>query len=502
MSSVFDAGPWPPCPQDFNLAAHVLAAADRVPDKIALAVVKPTGAQRWSYDRLRSAILGCATGLLDSGLKPGDRLLMRVGNSVEFPVAYLAAIAVGIVPIPTSSQLTLPEVQVLIDMTDPAAILHDGITACPATRRVIRTDRMSDWYALPAAAYDLGDPDRLAYIIFTSGTSGTPRAVCHAHRAIWARGMMMEGWYGLTEQDRLMHAGAFNWTYTLGTGLLDPWTRGATALIPAQGVEHAQIPLLLKRHEATIFAAAPGVYRNILKSPSLDLPKLRHGLSAGEKLPASVRDAWQTATGTRVYEAFGMSECSTFISSAPGAPGLPPESLGWPQPGRHIAIVSDTGPVPIGTPGIIAVHRSDPGLMLGYLNQPEATEPRYQGDWFLTGDMGEMTQSKGILYHGRADDMMNAGGFRVSPLEVEAALMQYPDIHEVGVTDIEIKPDSRIIAAYYVADHPLDEDGLNAFAATRLARYKQPRLYRRIASLPRNANNKLLRRALPDQTPV
>ncbi len=148
------------------------------------------------------------------------------------------------------------------------------------------------------------------------------------------------------------------------------------------------------------------------------------------------------------------------------------------------------------------MHRSDPGLMLGYLNQPEATEARYQGDWFLTGDMGEMTESKGILYHGRADDMMNAGGFRVSPLEVEAALMQYPDIHEVGVTDIEIKPDTRIIAAYYVADHPLDEDALNAFAATRLARYKQPRLYRRIASLPRNANNKLLRRALPDQTPV
>lgn len=499
MISVSDSAPYPPCPQGFNLAAHVLAAADRVPDKIALAVVNPTGAQRWSYARLRHSILGCATGFLDHGLVPGDRLLMRVGNVVEFPIAYLAAIAVGIVPIPTSAQLTEPEVQVLMDMTAPAAVLHDGKTACPASARVIRTDRLSEWYGLPPAAFDLGDPNRLAYIIFTSGTSGTPRAVCHAHRAIWARGMMMDGWYGLTETDRLMHAGAFNWTYTLGTGLLDPWTVGATALIPAQGVEHAQIPLLLRRHEATIFASSPGVYRHILKSKSLNFPRLRHGLSAGEKLPGAIRDAWQAATGTRIYEAFGMSECSTFISAPPGTAPRAPGSLGWPQPGRRVAIMGETGPVPLETPGTIAIHRDDPGLMLGYLNQPVETASRFQGDWFLTGDVGEMTGNKDILYHGRADDMMNAGGFRVSPLEVEAALLAHPDIHEVGVTDIEVKADTRVIAAYYVADVELDGGDLESFAAERLARYKQPRVYKRLASLPRNANNKLMRRALPDQ---
>jgi acyl-coenzyme A synthetase/AMP-(fatty) acid ligase len=499
MTSVFDQGPWPPCPRPFNLAAHVLAAADRVPDKIALAVVKPTGAQRWSYGRLKQAVLGCATGLLQAGLTPGDRLLIRVGNSVEFPVAYLAAIAVGIIPIPTSSQLTEPEVQVLIDLTDPAAVLHDGETACPATKRVIRTAQLSNWYGLSPAAFDFGDPDRLAYIIFTSGTSGTPRAVCHAHRAIWARGMMFDGWYGLTEADRLMHAGAFNWTYTLGTGLLDPWTIGATALIPAKGVDHAQIPLLLKRHEATIFAAAPGVYRHLLKSNNLDLPKLRHALSAGEKLPETLRSTWQDTTGKPIYEAFGMSECSTFISSHPGAPDLSPHSLGWPQPGRRIAILGPDGPVPKGETGTIAIHRSDPGLMLKYLGQPVETNARFQGDWFLTGDLGEMTEAGDILYHGRGDDMMNAGGYRVSPLEVESALLSHPEIQEIGVTDIEIKADTRIIAAFYVADHDIDPDSLSAHAAERLARYKQPRLYQRIASLPRNANNKLTRRALPDQ---
>lgn len=489
---------YPPCPTPFNLTAHVLAGADAVPDKIALAIVKPTGAERWSYARLKSAVLGCATGFLQSGLTPGDRLLMRVGNTVDFPVAYLAAIAVGIVPIPTSSQLTQAEVGVLIDMTAPSALLHDGTTACPPHDRIIRTADTYDWYGLPPADYDFGDPNRLAYIIFTSGTSGLPRAVCHAHRAIWARGMMMDGWYGLTEQDRLMHAGAFNWTYTLGTGLLDPWTRGATTLIPAQGVDHAQLPLLMKRHEVSIFAAAPGVYRHILRSPNLTLPKLRHALSAGEKLPASIRDAWQEATGTRIYEAFGMSECSTFISTAPGLADVAPQSLGWPQPGRRVSLRDASGTVAQGETGTIAIHKSDPGLMLGYLNDAEATQRRFQGDWFMTGDTGHETEQGDIHYHGRADDMMNAGGYRVSPLEVEAALSPHPDIRDIGVTDLEIKPDTRIIAAFYVADQTLDESALQTFAARTLARYKQPRLFRRVAALPRNANGKLVRRSLPD----
>ena len=492
--------PYPPCPSPFNLAAHVLTAGTATPDKIALAVVKPTGAARWSYARLRQAVLGTATGLLDAGLKPRDRLLMRVGNTPEFPIAYLAAISVGIVPIPTSSQLTEDETRVLIDITNPAAILHDTVTACPDHPNTLSTARMKDWAGNEPAAFDLGDPNRLAYIIFTSGTSGTPRAVCHAHRAIWARGMMMDGWYGLTSDDRLMHAGAFNWTYTLGTGLLDPWTKGATALIPAQGVEHAQLPLLMNRNEATIFAAAPGVYRNILKSDIMPLPRLRHGLSAGEKLPQGTRDAWQAVTGTRIYEAFGMSECSTFVSTAPGTSSVAPTSLGWPQPGRQVAILGADGPVPKGETGIIGIHRSDPGLMLGYLDNPQATRDRFQDDWFLTGDTGEMTAEGDILYHGRSDDMMNAGGYRVSPLEVEAALLAHPDVHDVGVTEVEVKQDVRIIAAYYLADGAIGEDVLDAWVQDRLARYKQPRQFIRVATLPRNANGKLMRRRLTEMS--
>ncbi|KMK67145.1 class I adenylate-forming enzyme family protein [Puniceibacterium sp. IMCC21224] len=496
MLSLFDNGASAPCPSPFNLAAHVLGRAKALPDKVALSVVQPGNAENWRYDELETAVRGTATGLLKSGLKPGDILLMRLGNTVDFPVAYLGAIAAGIVPVPTSSQLTETEVAAMVQALDPAAILVGAGVPCPPTDcPVYDTATMAGWRNLPPADYAMGDPDRLAYIIYTSGTSGRPRAVGHAHRAIWARQMMMRGWYGLSDSDRLLHAGAFNWTYTLGTGLMDPWTMGATALIPAAGVDHASIAPLLHDHKVSIFAAAPGVYRNILKHPTGSLPYLRHGLAAGEKLSLTLRYAWENATGTQIFEAFGMSECSTFLSASPEFPA-DEGALGRPQPGRRVAILGLDGPVPRGEPGTIAIHRDDPGLMLGYVGAPEETAAKFQGDWFITGDQGVMLPSDQITYLGRDDDMMNAGGYRVSPIEVEAALLTHPDITEVGVTEVEVKADVGLIAAFYTGPAPIPDNVLTAWAADRLARYKQPRMFVHLDTLPRNPNGKLLRRAL------
>ena len=150
-----------------------------------------------------------------------------------------------------------------------------------------------------------------------------------------------------------------------------------------------------------------------------------------------------------------------------------------------------------GTEGTIAIHKSDPGLMLGYLGAPEETAARFQGDWFLTGDQGLMDTEDQVHYLGRSDDMMNAGGFRVSPLEVEAALSAHPAIAQVGVAQVEIKQDTFVIGAFFTTHTDVSDQDLRRFASERLARYKQPRVYQRLDSLPTGANNKLLRRALP-----
>lgn len=475
-----------------NLAEHVLKAGLANPDSLAMSVLGLSRAERWSHARLRWAVLGTATGLREAGLAPGDRLLLRLGNTSAFPVTYLAAIAAGIVPVPTSAQLTASEITRLAAMVRPAMIAaQDGIALPDSPAPVLPATRLAGFENLAPAEFAQGDPDRLAYIVFTSGTSGKPRAVCHAHRAILARRMMFQGWYGLTAQDRLLHAGAFNWTFTLGTGLMDPWTLGATALIPAEGIAPEQIPLLASRHGATLIAAAPGVFRRMLRADWQVWPALRHGLTAGERLDPALRRAWQARTGTDLHEAMGMSECSTFLSGSPDRPA-PDGAAGFPQPGRRIALLDEAGHE--ADQGQLAVHRSDPGLFLGYLDQPDETAAKFRGDWFLTGDLAERLPGGAIRALGRTDDMMNAGGFRVAPGEVEDALSEVPEAGDMAAAELPVGPGSSVIALFWTgAARP---EALRAMAESRLARYKQPREYIHLSCLPRTPTGKINRRAL------
>lgn len=478
-----------------NLAQHVLSAGLSCPDKLALSVIGPARAEHWSYARLTQAVLGTATGLLQAGLRPGDRVLMRLGNRPAFPVAYLGAIAAGIVPVPTSAQLTAPEPTRIAARLAPSAIIAEKGVALPDhPAPVISEALLASFATLPPADFAQGDPERLAYIVFTSGSSGQPRAVMHAHRAILARRMMMEGWYGLRPDDRLLHAGAFNWTFTLGTGLMDPWTMGATALVPSEGTAIELLPLLAARHGATILAGAPGVFRRLLRADWQSIPDLRHGLAAGERLDPALRAAWMARTGTDLHEAMGASEVSTFLSGSPGRPA-PAGTAGFPQPGRHVAILDEDGhPLPPGQPGALAVRRDDLGLFLGYLDEPGATADCCRGEWFLTGDQARADAGGAFTLLGRADDIINAGGFRVAPPEIEELLASHPEAGDVAVAELPVGHGSSIIAAFWTG--PASADTLQAFAEAGLARYKQPRAWIRVDALPRTPTGKINRRAL------
>ncbi|MCQ0971799.1 acyl--CoA ligase [Paracoccus sp. TK19116] len=477
-----------------NLAEHVLRAGAKTPDKTALAVIGPARAERWSYGRLQAAILGAATGLTRAGLQPGDRILLRLGNRPSFPIAYLGAIAAGIVPVPTSAMLTERETTKIAAEIQPAMIVAGpGIPLPDDPAPVLDEAALAGFADLPPAEYDQGDPERLAYIVYTSGSSGQPRAVMHAHRAIRARRLMFDGWYDLRPDDRLLHAGAFNWTFTLGTGLMDPWTIGATALIPEEGTAIEQIPLLAARHGATMLAGAPGVFRRMLRAGWSPIKTLRHGLTAGERLDPGLRQAWRERTGTDLHEAMGMSECSTFLSGSPAHPA-PDGSAGFAQTGRHVAVLGDDGPLPAGQTGALAIRRDDPGLFLGYLGQPDETAARFRGDWFLTGDQAVADGDGAVTLLGRADDIMNAGGFRVAPPEIEELLATAPDAGDVAVAEIAVGPGSSIIAAFWTGS--AEAGSLRALAERGLARYKQPRDYIRVDSLPRTPTGKINRRAL------
>jgi acyl-coenzyme A synthetase/AMP-(fatty) acid ligase len=227
---------------------------------------------------------------------------------------------------------------------------------------------------------------------------------------------------------------------------------------------------------------------------------LRHGLSAGEVLSPALFHEMIARTGLTLYEALGMSEISTYVSSSPDA-APKPGSPGRPQPGRAVAILpveGGTEPLIAGKSGLLAVHRSDPGLMLGYWNRPQEEAQAFRGDWFLGGDLATMDEDGYIWFEGRNDDLMNAFGYRVSPQEVENVLLAHPAVAEAGVGEVHVAEGVSVIAAFMVAAAGAERDAaaIHAYAQGRLARYKLPREMRFVESLPRNRNGKLLRRQL------
>lgn len=500
-TSLCDFGPPPPCPSTFNLAEYVLTGAGADPAKCALTIVGGPDApvQKLTYGELKSRVMCAAAGLSAQGLSAGERVILRIGHEIDFPIFFLAAAAIGAVPVPTSPMLSAHEARLIAEETEARFIIaapDAGIDSAPCPQVAPEAFASSE-----QATFARTEADDLAYIIYTSGSSGRPKGVAHAHRAVWARRMMWDGWYGLSADDVMLHAGAFNWTYTLGAGLMDPWAIGASTLIYNGPRNPGVWSRLTKDYGATIFAAAPGVYRQYLKSGAdpTDFSTLKHGLAAGETLSPEARAAWAAAVGKPIFEALGMTEVSTFLSSSPSAP-YKAGTAGRPQPGRRIALLPAGGgaePVPLEEPGVISVHRTDPGLMLGYWRDEAQTRAAMRGDWFMTGDVGRMDADGYITFLGRNDDMMNALGYRVAPEEVEAALVAHPSIQAAAAIELKVRSDLSLIAAFLECkgDRPT-EDELTTFAASRLADYKVPKLWRFIDELPRNPNGKLQRRKL------
>ncbi|MFG1343375.1 AMP-binding protein [Xanthobacter autotrophicus DSM 431] len=500
-----------PVPAAFNLARYCLGSGVGREKPALLVAEGPEGriVETWSYGDIEAAVARVAGGFAAFGLERGARVLLRIGNTSTFPLVFFGAIAAGLAPIPTSIQLTAHELNLILADSGARIVVGDGSCALPTEPHGARMLGPADIERLlaasPAGFADTAADD-LAFLVYTSGTSGRPKGVAHAQRVAWGRRPMREAWYGLKADDRLFHAGAFNWTYTLGAGLMDPWSVGATSIVHLGERPVEAWPDLLEVTQATLFAAVPSLYRRILKYAAVTparFPVLRHGLTAGEALKPTLHHDWIEATGRQLYEALGMSEISTYISSGPSVPTRP-GSPGKPQAGRRIAILPMEGqgpaaeePLPAGETGVIAVHRSDPGLMLGYWNLPAETQAVMRGPWFLTGDLAHLDADGYLWYEGRADDQMNAFGYRVAPEEVERAIAGHPDVADVAVKETRSGDVSVITAFVVLQDGAAPEvAALEAHAAAQLADYKRPRAWIFVESLPRTGSGKVLRRAL------
>jgi acyl-coenzyme A synthetase/AMP-(fatty) acid ligase len=517
-------------PEHFNIGVACTDAhlGTPVADETAMIVEDDTvGTSRATFAELADASSRFAQLLrrLDVGL--GERVLIRLPNSLAYPIAFLGAMKRGAVAVPTSTLLVAEEVRYLARDSGAAVLvthkamwpdLAPVLGDLEGLRHVILAGTgplpaqpdggctLHDLDAELAAITDVEPPhltraEDPAYLVYTSGTTGHPKGVLHAHRAMIGRGPAATHWFDFHPGDRIMHSGKFNWTYVLGSGLMDPLYNGLTVIVHEGRNDATLWPTLIAKHGCTVFIGVPTIYRQIIQKTGYtkqDLPTLRHCMSAGEHLSDEMLAAWRERFGMDVYEAIGMSEISYYLSQNKFHP-IRPGSAGFPQPGHDVRLLDeDLQEVPAGEEGMICIRDDDPGLFLRYWNQPEETAKHRRDGWFLTGDYARRDADGYFWFIGRRDDIINTFGYRVSPHEVERVMKTHPAVADCVAIGEDIDKDKTLVAACVVL-HPgatATESDLLAFGEQHLAGYKRPKRIHLMTDYPRTKNGKVIRSQL------
>ena len=476
--------------------------------------------------------------LRNINVESGDRVLIRLPNSLDYPIAFLGAMKRGAIAVPTSTLLTVDEIAYLakdsaakVLVTDKAAwslmkshlqqngLLQNHLTTL--THVFVSGISDTDFENIDSephlkvinlslalkeiTAYEpphntkADDP---AYLVYTSGTTGYPKGVLHAHRALIGRTPASRYWFNFSNngQDRIMHSGKFNWTYVLGSGLMDPLYLGKTVIVHEGKNDAHTWTNLIAKHQATIFVGVPTIYRQIIQKTNalaIDVPSLRHCMSAGEHLSDEVLSQWRERFGVDIYEAVGMSEFSYYLSQSQYRP-IRAGSAGFPQPGHYIKLLNPetSEEVAIGEEGMICVPDSDPGLFLRYWNLDEETLKYKHDGWFYTGDYARYDDDGYIWFLGRKDDIIKSFGYRVSPYEIERVYKGHPDVADCAAIGEELEKDKVLVVTYVILkpNAVITADELINFGKRNLAAYKAPKTVYLANDFPRTKNGKILRK--------
>jgi benzoate-CoA ligase family protein len=484
------------------------------------------GDRVYSYADLRRLSNRVANALAGLGIGRGDRVLLRLGTNLDCMLAFLGALKLGAVPIPTSLMLRAHEIGAILRNSEAvdAVVAPDALEAVEAVRpdaprlrhlllggeggdpaRALRAlmARASE-EATPAAT----GPNDPAFMVYTSGTTGEPKGVEHGHRWIIGTGdPITQAMMRLGPGDVCFQPQDWSFIYALGCNFLYPFHVGAAVVLPGPRFDPADAVQTIERNRVTVFGAVPTIYRMMLNAPEAvrhRLASLRMGVSAGEPLPADTFNEWRERLGVTVYDGIGQSESHIFLANQVGQP-IKPGSLGTPLPGYRVAILDDDGaPRPPGEPGHLVIGNDHPGLTLGYYRDPERWASVNRAGWYYTKDFASADEDGYYWYVSRSDDLIKSRGYMISPKEVESVLMEHPAVLEAGVVGLPDPITGQRVCAYVtlkpggVASPDLAEE-VKAHARRLIAPYKTPQEIIFVPELPKTLTGKVLRRQLRAQ---
>jgi benzoate-CoA ligase family protein len=504
-----------------NIGEHFLdEPAERHPKRVAI-VGEPCEV---TYGELAAHANRVGNALREQGVTRGDRVLILLADSAEFVTAFFGAAKIGAVAVPVNPFARAADYIHYIKNSEPrVAIVDSGAlpeflpaaSERPAMAIVvvghheIRTDgvtsaKWSEWTRgaserLAPAKTSAHDP---AFMLYTSGSGGSPKAAVHRHvdMLVTSRSYA-HGVLGLSDDDVMFSVSKLFFAYGLGNGMYFPFSAGARTVLNPDRTKVERVIELVRRYRPTVFFAVPTFYAAVLRAAEekdypMDFSSLRQCVSAGEMLPAEIFERWQRRFGIEILDGIGSTEMlHMFVSSRPGK--CKPGSCGFAVPGYEVKIVDDAGrPVPGGEIGNLWVRGAS--AFAEYWRIPELTASTKRGEWVVTGD--KFIEDPGGYYRfcGRADDMLKVAGMWVSPMEVENALLGHPLVAESAVVGETNAHGLMCLVAHVVlraeaaASEKLAAE-ICEHVRARLVSYKVPREVRFSSELPRTVTGKIQR---------
>ncbi len=447
-------------------------------------------------------------------VRPGSRVAISGAASVDYVAAYVAILRAGAVALALNTAYTEREVLAILDDARPVLAITDApamagwMAAWAETRSGARSGGSRtatmpvvspSLHGLPVpAAGDTDDPiDRAvpgdhALLVYTSGTTGAPKGVPLTHANLLASAEAVRIAWRWEPDDRLALALPLFHLHGLGVGLHGTLVTGATAVLFDRFEPAAIIDAI--GGGASMFFGVPTMWNRLAAHPRIrELGALRLGVSGSAPLPADLHAALAELTGQAPLERYGMSETAMLVSN-PYDGERRAGSVGFPLPAVEVRLTGGATCTPSGTQEI---EVRGPNVFAGYLDRPDATAAAFDGEWFRTGDLGEVDADGYLHIVGRSKELIITGGYNVYPREVEDVVRMCAGVDDAAVVGI---PDpewgERVVAFIVVGGARPTDAELAAWAAARLAPYKRPRRWERIEAIPRNSMGKTQRDVL------
>lgn len=511
-------------PTRFNIAAACCDCHADGTNRLALTYVDEDGsAQRTSFDQLRSFSSRFANVLKADGLVRGDRVAVFLSQSLELPIAHLAAFRSGMISVPLFTLFGEDALQFRLANSGAKAVVTDqggweklaGIRdRLPDLKNVYvaggGAGAKSFWTELEAASDQFATVDTAAddpaIIIYTSGTTGNPKGALHAHRTLLGHLPNVEMVHDFLPRrgDVMWTPADWAWIGGLFDALFPAWYHG----VPVVGHRakkfdpDAAMQLMADHGVRNVFL--PPTALKLMRQAQVKHPgvRLRSIFTGGESLGAELLD-WVRATfGIEAHEVFGQTECNLVVGNNSRLFPVRPGSMGKATPGFDVRIVDADGKeLPRGERGIIAVAQPNPVTMIEYWRNPEATAKKYAGGFLLTGDLGRQDEDGYFWYMSREDDVITSAGYRIGPSEIEDTLLKHPAVALSAVVGIPDPIRTEAVKAWIVlrpgfAPSEMLARDIQDFVKVQLAAHEYPRHVQFAESLPMTATGKVLRREL------